>query len=233
MLWVCATASSTDGASRTCELRDALGTTATSDDERHRVLLLRATAWAEGELGRPLLAQVYSESVAAYGGRRLALSRYPLRAVLRMFDSTATCDATEFTSTDYVVEDAEAGLLARDAGWSWTNRGAAAETCFSLGLTKSYLPGREERPWLVEYVAGYVFPEAATCSEVWTTAGGTTSTARSLPHDLEQAVLLKAQRWVGGGQDVTSRRVGDLGVTYAGPGEREEEHLLERYRSAV
>ena len=73
MLWVCATASSTDGASRTCELRDALGTTATSEDERHRALLLRATAWAEAVVGRPLLAQVYSESVAAYGGRRLAL----------------------------------------------------------------------------------------------------------------------------------------------------------------
>src|SRR3989304_1769886 len=73
--------------------RAARGTPATPEDERPRVLLLRATAWAEGELGRPLLAQVYSESVAAYGGRRLALSRYPLRAVLRLFDRTATWDA--------------------------------------------------------------------------------------------------------------------------------------------
>ncbi|HAM41885.1 MAG TPA: hypothetical protein DCP69_11295 [Candidatus Omnitrophica bacterium] len=230
---VCTTASSTDGLSRTCELRDALGTTATSDDATMRSVLLRATEWAESVVDRPLRAQTYSEAVPAYGTRRLTLSRRPVVCVLRLLSSTATSDATELTSTEYRVEDAEAGFLSREVGFEWTNDPARGETRFSLGLTPATLPGQEQRPWLVEYVAGYIFPEMATSDSIYATQA--TSTGRTLPYDLEQAVLLKAARWYQGGPmgaDVTSRRVGDLSVTYAEPGAREEERLLARYRAA-
>src|SRR3990167_6676783 len=59
MLTVCVSASSTIGLAKTCELRDELGTSATSDDARMNRHILQATAWAEGIAGRPLRAQVY------------------------------------------------------------------------------------------------------------------------------------------------------------------------------
>mgnify|MGYP001594001822 CR=1 FL=1 len=229
MLTVCTTATSTQGLGLTCELRDELGTTATSDDARMRSVLLRATEWAEREVGRPLRAQVYSEAVAAYGGRRLTLSRHPVICVLRLFTATDTCEATELTSTEYRVEDAEAGHVSRDAGFDWTNDPLESGGRAALGLAPATLPGRERQPWLVEYAAGYVFPAVATSDALYATQA--TSTERTLPYDLEQAVLLRAARWYERGGDVTSRRVGDLGVTYA---ERpEEERLLDRYRSAL
>ncbi len=229
MLTVCVSASAAQGMGLSCELRDELGTTATSDDARMVRSLLRATEWAEREVGRDLRAQIYSEAVAAYGGRRLVLSRRPVRCVLRLFSSTATSEATELTSTEYRVEDAAAGFISRDAGFDWTNDLVESGGRDALGLVSATLPGRERRPWLVEYVAGYVYPEAATSDTVYATQA--TSTARTLPYDLEQAVLLRAARWYERGGGVTSRRVGDLGVTY---GERdEEERLLDRYRSVA
>ena len=201
-------------------------------------LVRRASAWAERYLGRgPLLLQVYSETLAGAGDNALTLSRRPVMSVLRLFDATSTGTATEFCSTDYRVEDAEAGFLGRDAGFAWTAQFAHAETCFSLGLARSPLPGRLERPWLCEYAAGWVpIGGVTTSSPVYSTAGpnGTTTTGRTLPEDIEQAVVLKAAEWWNGRGGVESERVGDLGVTYRAPSADAlgpAESLLEPYRS--
>lgn len=231
MLIVCASASSTQGLGLTCQLREHLGTTATSEDERMRQMLLRATDWAERMTGRTFGAQLYQETVPAYGGQSIMVTGRPIIAVLRLFDSSATSEGTEYTTTQFRVEDAEAGLITRDEGFAWTNDGVRGGGRMALGLGDAVLPGWERRPWLVEYVAGYIFPAVATSNAVWTTEGGTTSTERTLPYDVEEAVLLRAARTYGGGLDVTSRRVGDLMVTYRE--RREEEYLLAGYRSIV
>jgi len=202
-------------------------------------LIRRASAWADRYVGRPLHLQTYSETVAAAGDDVLALSRRPILAVLRLFDSTATSDATELTSTEYRVEDAEAGFLGRDGGFAWTAQQTLSAGAFSLGLTGAILPGRVTRPWLVEYAAGYVpIDGMATSSPNWSTAGpnGTTTTGRTLPEDVEQAVALKVKEWWEGqaAGGVTSERIGDLAVTYAGRGEGAlgpAEELLASYRS--
>ena len=69
--------------------------------------------------------QIYQETVAGHGSPRLMLSRTPVLGVQRLFDGTDTGTATEYCSTDYRIEDAEAGFLtltgvslfARD--WIW------------------------------------------------------------------------------------------------------------------
>lgn len=231
MLNVCVSASSTVGLALTCDLREELGTTATSEDARMNRLILRASAWAETYVGRDLRAQIYQETVPAFDSPYLMLSRYPIIAVLRMFDTTATCTATEYCSTMYRIEDSEAGILSRDAGFTWTADRRQSASDLSLGLTEAILPGRETKPWLVEYVAGYIFPQAATSNGIYTTQGGTTSTAPTLPTDLGDAVLLKAKQYFEGGGDIKSRKVGDLQIQYVDRRDRELEELISPFRS--
>lgn len=241
MLAVCV--SSTDAVLATCAdvMLITLGATSTSvvattaEIEYAGRLATRASAWAETYLGRPLTLQVYSESLPSYGGRTLILSRTPLVRVLRFFDSTATSEATAICSSEFRVRDAEAGLLDRDAGFRWTNARYDGETCFSLGLTPAYLPGREERPWLVEYVAGYrVTGSTVTCMGV-SSGDDAFTTGITLPDDIVQAVAVRAAELYSNPMGVSSRRVGDLAVQYAtagpdGSGMSGAESLLAPYR---
>ncbi len=235
-LTVCVSASSTDGVlAASCSLRSVLGATSTGNAETlvyHQALLVRASRWAESYVGRPLLTQVYSEKVAGYGAMTLLLARTPIRAVLRVFGTTSTANATEITSTSIWVDDAEAGLLTRPEGFAWT---ALAANEMGQGVA----PGTELKPWLVEYQAGYIGIDGTEQS----TENGTTSTERTLPEDIEQAVLLKAAEMFvrGGSMGVSSKKVGDLSITYDSfivarsgmPVKSEAETLLSPYRSIV
>lgn len=203
-------------------------------------LVRRASAWAEAYVGYPLGLQVYSESLPAFGGRRLVVSRTPVVAVLRLFDSTATCEATEVLSSEYVVEDRVAGFLARDQGFPWTLTERTGAGDFSLGLAGYRQPGQEQRPWLVEYAAGYVpIGGVTTSSPNWSTAGpgGSTTTGQTLPEDVRQAVAIRAAEFQANPLGVSSRRVGDLAVDYATAGPTgtgravsAAERMLEPYR---
>ncbi|MCR4375683.1 MAG: hypothetical protein NUW22_12620 [Acidobacteria bacterium] len=208
-LTVCTSATSTDGAlSTTANLRVILGATSTAadTDAAQQMAIVRASRWADSYLRYPILSQVYSESLAAYGGRTLLLGRTPIRAILRVFDSTTTCEATSYSSTEVWVDDAEAGTLQRGAaGFAWT-----AQTAWGAG---SYVPPMsEQRTWLVEYQAGYVYPETSS------TEYGTTSTGRTLPEDLEYGVLLKAAELYQQDGDIQSQSIGDLSITYRSEG---------------
>ena len=198
-------------------------------------LAARASAWAETYLGYPLTLQVYSETLAGYGGPEIMLSRTPLVRVLRFFDSTATCEATAICSSDFRVEDAAAGLLSRDGGWRWTNDRREGETPFNLGLAGAYLPGRETRPWLIEYVAGYrVTGSTVTCMGV-SSGHDAYTTQATLPDDIVQGVAVRAAEFYANPMGVTSRRVGDLAVTYgsADAGPTGAAAILEPYRRLV
>ena len=203
----------------------------TQDIEYAGRLATRASAWAETYLGYPLTLQVYSETLGGDGGHDLFLSRTPLVRVLRFFDSTATCEATAICSSDFRVEDAAAGILTRDGGWRWTHERNDAETCFSLGLTGAYLPGRATRPWLIEYVAGYrVTGSTVTCMGV-SSGHDAYTTQATLPDDIVQGVAVRAAEFYSNPMGVTSRRVGDLAVTYASAGELSgAAALLDPYR---
>jgi hypothetical protein len=232
MLQVCTSASSTDGAlTTTANLRLLLGEAASTSTNEvyYQSLIVRASRWLEQRLGYPPLAQTYLETVPAYGGQNLMLSRTPIRTVLRFFDSTSTDSATEYCSTDYRLEDADAGFLSRDAGFSWT----AGERYY---LGKTIVANSELKPWMVEYIAGWQAVDTATTGANYSTAGvyGATSTVRDFPEDLEQAVLLKAAEFARPvpASGVQSESVGDLSRTYFGKGNyrSEAEDLLAPYR---
>ncbi len=192
----------------TAALKLRLGVTGTSDDALYNAQILAASRWAESYLDRPLTLQSYSETLPSYDRRLLTLTRIPVTAVDRVLDTTSTEDAQEVTTTEYRVEDREAGFLSRDLGWEWT------APAMQGGLTQTPAVGQEWRPWLVDYRAGYVYGGLTTDSPNWSTANGTTSTGRTLPEDIEEAVLLRAVAFNAGDADVIKERLGDLEVWY-------------------
>lgn len=201
-LTVCVSASSTDGAlATTDELRLILGTTSTGQDTYQQSCIVRASQWADQYLHYPVLSQVYSEAIAGYGTNKLMLARTPVRSVLRVFDSTTTESATEYTSTAYSLES-EFGFLRLSGNiFPWT-----AVTRYNAG---PYIaPDNEEKSWYVEYEAGYV--SGGTTS----TAGGTTSTGATVPEDLKYGVLLKAASMFMQDENVSAQKVGDLSINY-------------------
>lgn len=187
-----------------------VGTTSTStgDDLYLSAAIRAASRWAESYVGYPLTVQSYEETVPTYGRRTLMLKRTPVRS-LRLYESTEA-DAYEVTSTQFWVEDREAGLLTRDEGWPWT-------VPSEQELEERPLPGEESAPWYCTYQAGYSYNGLSTDSTNYSTAAGTTDTGRTLPEEIEEAVLLKAREiWeqsFEGGQ-VESEQLGDLTVNY-------------------
>lgn len=201
---VCVSASSTQGLTTVDTFRGWLGSSATCDDLVQQLTILRASRWVETILGYPTPVQVYSETAPGFGGRELLLSRTPILRVLRVFDSTTTCEANVYTSSQYRIEDAEAGILSMDGGFLWT-------ALIGPGVADHVVPGSEQRKWLVEYVAGWTPPagSTATCSNY------STSTGPTLPGDIEQAVLMKAKEMYQGDANVASKAIGDLRIDYA------------------
>lgn len=187
--------------------------------------LTDATAWAERHcLGAAgvLRRQVYLETLPGRGSQRLMVSRTPLWKVSRMFDATDTCNATEYCSTDFRIEDVEAGFIefTSDAGFPWT-------PVEDFWLTRHPRPAAVRRPWLICYEAGYQLTCTSSTSNDW----NTTTTGRTLPEDLERAVLLKAaELYSGSPSGITSMTVGPLSANYSSEAMDPVVELLSQYR---
>ena len=184
-----------------------------SDEPYVARLITRASRWAETYVGQPLLAQTYLESVAGGGTKRLLLSRTPVRSVAKIIQgSSSTGDGTVLDSTAYRVEDAEAGVLWYDSSFLWQP--------VDLGMSRGIAPGDDTRNYWVEYEAGYVFP-------------GDSTSPRTLPEEIELAVIAKVRQLYAGDADVTSERLGDYAVTYRSEGPDEPSAMLDPYRRLV
>lgn len=190
----------------TSQVKTMLGTTLTSDDAHLSTLIRRASRWAEAYVGYPLSAQSYLETLPSHGTRRLTLARTPVRAVTGLFRGTDSADYTQVDSSDFAV-NAEAGFLERAAGWEWT---APVEG----DLVLHPLVGQEIPDWRAEYAAGYTYAGIDTGSSLYSTVKGTTSTGRTLPEDIEAAVVAKTIGWYQGDENVVARSVGDLRIQY-------------------
>jgi hypothetical protein len=202
----------------------ALGatTTSTAQDTLLSNVARRASKWAESYIGKALTVQTYRETLPAYGRRSLMLSRTPVRAIKAVYDATDTGVAQRLGTTEYRLEDPDSGLITRDAGFAWSAsmQGRIGLSAYggseSIPLDPAPMPGQEYKPWLVDYVAGWTYAGVDTGSDNWSTENGATDTGRTLPEDIEQAVLLRAQMaWEGldlEGKD--SEALGDLSVKY-------------------
>lgn len=228
------TSSTDDQYTTTSAVKDLIGTTATSDDALINTLISRASRWAESYIGYPLGVASYRESLSGYGGRRMMLSRHPVRGVASFWNATDTGSATTILSSEFRV-DYEAGFVDRDAGFAWD--APVIPGTFAVSLDAHFWAGEEYPDWLVDYKAGYTYAGISTGSGNWTTAGGTTSTGRSLPEDIEEAVRYRAAAIYEGMQGVTARKVGPLSIQYATGADGNTidpaEELLAPYRSVV
>lgn len=220
MLWACSTSTDDQLTTTGAVALELFNSTSVSTSEFARInaLITRASRWAESYIGYPLTAAVYAETVPGFGSRTLRLSRTPIRAIDRIFDSTSTDTANDYT-TQIRIEDAEAGLLSMDGGFPWS-------VGVEQGLATHPLPGQESRPWYVTYEAGYIYDTVLSDAI-------TTSTERTLPDDIEAAVISKCTAYHQGTDGVQSKKVGDLSITYSTYQRQSDapaENLLAPYR---
>lgn len=207
-------------------------TTSTVEDALLSNAIRVASRWAETIVGYPLTVQTYQESVSGYGRRKLMLSRTPIRSVDRLFDSTDTGTAAEFLTSEFRVQSREAGFLSRDEGWYWS-------VPVEADLSARPSVDQEYEPFMADYTAGWTYAGLATSSDNYSTQAGTTSTGRTLPEDIEQAVILKAIAIYEGTDDVVGEQLGDLRVTYRTAAAADQmrpsqyEILLDPYRRIV
>lgn len=194
-----------------------LGATATStmQDAHLSNLIRRGSRWAESFIGYPLTVQSYRETVAGFGNRNLTLSRTPLRSVSALYEATDTGSQAALGTSEFRVENADAGFLSRDAGWNWSAR-------YGGDLDLRPLSGYETKPNLVDYTAGWTYAGLSTSSANWSTVAGSTSTGRTLPEDIEHAVLVWCQKVYSVPVGVASEELGDLKVEYNARSDRKD-----------
>lgn len=207
------------------DLMSLLGATASSSGMDKA--LTGAMEWVERYVTNSpsgvLRRQVYLETVAGYGSQRLTLSRVPVLGIGRMFNATATDEATEYCSTDYRLENPDAGFLElrSNAGFGWSS-------ISDWNIVAAPRPAAVYRPWLICYEAGYQLACTSSTSSDWVT----TTTGRTLPEDIERAVLLKAAEFYsGGGVEMESMKVGPLGLNFKEDSVDPIVELLAPYRS--
>ena len=219
----------------TSAVKDMLGITSTSDDSLIDALITQASQWAENYIGQgPLTVQSYRETLSGFGGRRMMLSRRPVRALPSLWSATDTGAATTILSSEFKVDHA-AGLVERDAGFAWD--APAVPKPFAIPLDPAFWPGEEMARWLSDYKAGWTYAGISTGSDNYSTVHGTTSTGRTLPEDIEEAVIHRTASVYGGEAGVEMRKVGDLQIKYAtgsdGMPFDPAAALLDTYRSVV
>ncbi len=114
----------------------------------------------------------YTEYHRGHERQRLLLNQYPIVSV-----TSVELNGSVLASTEYEIEDADAGILFRETGWPWKG--------YNVGLVGE--PGVSTRNIKVVYVAGYVLPKDATADN-----------PRTLPYDLEQACISFVAHLYGG-----------------------------------
>lgn len=105
----------------------------------------------------------YIEYYMGHERQRLLLNQYPIVSI-----ASVELNGQTLASTEYEIEDADAGILYREIGWPWQG--------YSVGLVGE--PNVPARNIKVVYIAGYVLPKDATVDN-----------PRTLPYDLEQACV--------------------------------------------
>lgn len=128
-----------------------LGLTDTSQDTLLALLLDEASDAIAAYCHRVWGRETVRETLPGTGRRLLGLSRTPLISVTSLTED-------DVAITDYTIEDAATGALARDNGW-WPS---AAGGWDSIAYTSGYiLPGYQRWRYSITYQAGFILPEEA------------------------------------------------------------------------
>jgi hypothetical protein len=141
------------------------------------------------------------ERVRGYGRPWLSLSRRPVLSIASIALSGAPYD-----STDYLIDDANAGLVIRVGGvWPQTGlvRGGIVQEELALATA-------DGQGLVATYDGGWVTPGQAGTA-------GWSGPARTLPEDIEEAVIqIVSTLYRGRGADpnIISESLGDASITY-------------------
>ncbi len=151
-------------------LKRAMGITEKDNDAFLRELVQRASDEARTYCSRLFSRQQYTEDVRSEGSLLLQLAERPVVSV-----ESVTLDGVALT--DHRIEDAEAGELYRELGWQWH---VFQQRTLGGGQP---LPGEEFPKYVVQYTAGWLLPG---------------ETGRTLPHDVERAIIDYVKAMFGG-----------------------------------
>lgn len=134
-------------------LKADLGDATATNDSLYDSMILRASAVIDAYCHRTFARQTYTEILPGYGNVSLRLAEAPVSEVTSVvWDGGAI--------TDYVLDNATAGILYRRAGWPWTVQMDAGLGQYGAGYPPSGIPvpGSEDRVFTVIYTAGYLLP---------------------------------------------------------------------------
>lgn len=153
-----------------CELdkvKNELGISGAGDDAMLTELIVDVTQILQEYCQRIFATQTYRETVPGYGGTNLVLSVIPIISITQILRDTSAI-------TDFTVIEPEAGILWRQSGWGWSIQFAGNT------LVAHPYPNSEKYEYAVDYVAGYVMPEAVS---------------PNLPRGVERAAIVTVKEW--------------------------------------
>jgi hypothetical protein len=148
--------------------------------------------------GRIFAQQTYREIVNGTDSDMLLLSHAPIIGT-----PTITSDSSPVV--DFEVRDSEAGMLYREVGW-------ARAAWIGWGIETDRIPSNYPN-FTIDYTAGYKLPGEADTT---------------LPPDIEEAAIMTAMQWYRRETrdgDITSKKVGDLYITYAGVSDKDRDGI--------
>ena len=183
------------------------------EDERTNtiveMLINKASAWIERQVGRHLGKNTYTQFYDADGQQELVLLEYPIISVGYVKEGGALVDESEY---DY-GQTADIGVIYRDSGW--------LKAGYRMGLAYDMI--RSKRIIEVNYTAGYVLPKDATEEH-----------PQTLPADLEGLLWeIVSQAYTSlqnGSQGLTAFSISDVHWTFDKSTHPEWVQLINLYR---
>lgn len=162
-------------------------------DQMLNQMIRQATDAIESYTGRTFTKEQYREDLGANGRPILILEKTPIISI-----DAISFDGSTISSTTFVVQDPDAGLLFRERRWTRT------------WIWDSYITrtpsGHSREKYQIDYTAGYVTP----CQS--STAG-----TRNLPYDLERAaidIVTMSFETAGQNPNIAAQRTGDASESY-------------------
>ncbi len=139
--------------------------------------------------GREFKKETLVETLPGFGRPRLLLTRTPIVSI-----SQISFNGSTVSSTLYVIEDADAGVVFKETGWFNTEQ-------VGLVLTTRRVPGTAKRDYSVTYIGGYVLPSFSSTE------------TRTLPYGLERATVETVKTWIkerSRDPTIKSEKIGDF-----------------------
>ncbi|KKN90097.1 hypothetical protein LCGC14_0232100 [marine sediment metagenome] len=144
-----------------------IDTTASSSDKILDETIQEASDWITRYTGRTFALETVTETMDTAGRFKVVLEKTPIVSIVQV-----TRDGTTISSTVYEVENAKAGIVWNESGWTPTQ--------LLANYIETFPTHEGRRDWSFNYIAGYQMPG---------TTASTHGLEETLPKDLERACI--------------------------------------------